>query len=181
MAMDWDVLREKAGQEKFDGDEVRYLRDVVCTGQALDLLKMNEEQFGALEKPEVADLKRDPAAREARVNELRETINAAQQELNQLDELAVDARTPGQVPLNPDGSVANLHGDDTAETREARYRSMNNDALRAEIERRNNDGRDDADRMAVSGNKDALVDRLIEDDEWAAELAAEEGAPAPAQ
>jgi hypothetical protein len=169
---DVPTLERKARSEKLDGDHVRYLRDVVASPRALQILADNEERFGPLEDPDVADLRKDPERREARVQELRSVIEEAQRELNQLGEVAAEeAHTAGQAPRNPDGTVADLGArDDEPGVREARYKSMTNEQLREEISRRNDDGREDGDRMSTSGAKPELVSRLLEDDAWLAEL-----------
>lgn len=166
------ALERRARREKLDGPHVRYLRDVVASERAFNILNDNAERFGPLEDPDVADLRRDPQRREARVQELRQVIEDAQRELTQLDDVRVqDERTSGQAPKNPDGGAADLgNRQDEYAVREARYKSMTVDQLRAEIEGRNGDGREEGDRMNLSGTKPDLVARLLEDDEWLAEL-----------
>lgn len=176
---DVPTLERLARKEKLDGDHVRYLRDVVASPRAFQILADNEEKFGPLESPEVSDMRRDPERRAARIEELRTTIDEAQRELNQLGEMDAEAtHTAGQVPRNPDGTVADVGStSDEYEVREARYKSMTKAELEAEIDRRNNDGREDGDKMSTSGTKSELSARLLEDDEWQAELAEDDEQP----
>lgn len=166
-----DELERHARRNKLDGMHVKYLTENVASERGFRILADNEERFGPLETPEEYDLRRNPEAREAKIQELRRQQEEIQRQLNTLGEEAVHDQVAGQAPLNPDGSVADLgeRQDDYA-VREARYKSMTAEQLRTEIENRNNDGRDDGDKMNLSGNKPDLVNRLLEDDEWQAEL-----------
>lgn len=136
MAMDFQALADKAGQERYNEAEARYLREVHGDHRALELLRTNEEKFGPA--PNVDE--NDPEAVERRVQELRKTILDAQRELTSLGGLA-----PGS------GEDAEADEDE-----DPGYDEWKVTDLDAELTRRN---------LPTTGNKAEKAERLYTDDE----------------
>lgn len=137
MAIDFQALADKAGQERYNEVESRYLREVHGDHRALELLRTNEEKFGPA--PNVDE--NDPEAVERRVQELRKTILDAQRELTSLG-------APGP------GSGEDTESDD--EEDDPGYDDWKAAELDAELARRN---------LPTTGNKAEKAERLYADDE----------------
>lgn len=85
-----------------------------------------------------------------------------------------DTRATGHVrdaaldhPQNPgrdDLDGGRMYQDDGDDEDDVSYDDMTKDELKAEIDSRN-EGRDEDDHLSKAGNKQDLIDRLVEDDE----------------
>lgn len=151
MALDHSKLREKASQEQFTKEEVQYLRDTVGDSWALELLKENEDGFGAA--PSV-DLN-DAAEVDRRVQELRRVIDEANSELTQL----------GERQAQPADAVAGS-GEQVAQAAQgAPYEGWTVPRLKDELHARNEQREaDGVDPLSTTGTKVELIARLVQDD-----------------